>query len=196
MTDAARSASSRLAAPAPTARLAFRCWTAEDLPLARRLFGDPGVTALVGGPFDDAAVAARLEVERSNQRDHGISYWPISLHGGPEIGCCGLRPREPGDPERRVYELGFYLLLPWWGQGFAMEAGAAVIAHAFGALGAAALFAGHHPQNAGSRRALEKLGFRYTHDELYPPTGLEHLCYELVPKKDSGAAAFTAAPDK
>ncbi|HWO23822.1 MAG TPA: GNAT family N-acetyltransferase [Kofleriaceae bacterium] len=188
MTDAA---SFRL--PPPTARLAFRCWSPGDLPLARRLFGDPRVTALVGGPFDDAAVAARLEVELSNQRDHGISYWPIALHGGPEIGCCGLKPR---DPPRRVYEFGFYLLPPWWGQGLATEAGAAVIAHAFDALGAPALFAGHHPENAGSRRALEKLGFRYTHHELYPPTGLDHPCYELGSEKDSGAAALTAAPDK
>ena len=168
--------------PPPTARLAFRCWSPGDLPLARRLFGDPQVTAMVGGPFDDAAVAARLEVELSNQRDHGISYWPISLHGGPEIGCCGLKPRVPGDPPRCVYELGFYLMPPWWGQGFATEAGAAVIAHAFDALGAAAVFAGHHPENDGSRRALEKLGFRYTHHELYPPTGLEHPGYELIRK--------------
>jgi RimJ/RimL family protein N-acetyltransferase len=172
--------------PPPTARLAFRSWTPGDLSFARRLFGEPRVSALVGGPFDDAAVAARLEVELSNQRDHGISYWPISLHGGTEIGCCGLRPRAPYDPERRVYEFGFFLLPVWWGQGFAPEAGAGVAAYAFDVLGAAALFAGHHPQNHGSRRALAKLGFRYTHDELYPPTGLEHPCYELAPGPGPG----------
>jgi RimJ/RimL family protein N-acetyltransferase len=47
-------------------------------------------------------------------------------------------------------------------------------------LGAASLFAGHHPDNAASKHALERLGFRYTHHELYPPTGLEHPGYELV----------------
>jgi RimJ/RimL family protein N-acetyltransferase len=163
--------------PAPTARLRFRLWSEGDLALAQALFGDPRVTALVGGPFDEAGVAARLADELANQRDHGISYWPILLYGSREIGCCGLKPR---DPARRVYELGFYLLTPYWGQGFAAEAGASVIAHAFDVLGAAALFAGHHPANRGSQRALEKLGFRYTHHELYPPTGLEHPGYELV----------------
>ena len=54
-----------------------------------------------------------------------------------------------------------------------------MIAHAFGSLGVTALFAGHHPDNHGSRRTLEKLGFRYTHHELYSPTGLEHPGYEL-----------------
>jgi [ribosomal protein S5]-alanine N-acetyltransferase len=33
------------------------------------------------------------------------------------------------------------------------------------------IFAGHHPENEGSGRLLAKLGFVYTHDELYPPTG-------------------------
>lgn len=163
--------------PAPTARLEFRPWAEDDLPFARALFGDPRVTTLVGGPFDAAAIAARLAFELGNQREHGIAYWPIALRGGgPEVGCCGLKPREPA---RKIYELGFYLLPDRWGQGFAAEAGASVVAHAFDLLDAPALFAGHHPDNHGSRRALEKLGFRYTHHELYPPTGLEHPGYEL-----------------
>lgn len=179
--------------PHSTARLTFRRWSEADLPFAKALFGDPRVTALVGGPFDDAAVAARLATELANQRDHGIAYWPILLYGSKEIGCCGLKPRLPpprSGPETgpappaarapRVYELGFYLLPPYWGQGFAVEAGASVIAHAFDLLGATALFAGHHPDNEGSQHTLEKLGFRYTHHELYPPTGLEHPGYELL----------------
>lgn len=167
------------AVPSPTARLKFRRWAADDLAFARALFGDPRVTALVGGPFDEAGVAARLAVELDNQRDHGVAYWPILLYGSRPIGCCGLKPREP---TRRIYELGFYLLPPYWGQGLAAEAGASVIDFAFDVLGASSLFAGHHPDNAGSARALEKLGFRYTHHELYPPTGLEHPGYELVRK--------------
>jgi ribosomal-protein-alanine N-acetyltransferase len=173
---AARDAA-RDALPAPTARLTFRRWTEADLPLARALFGDLQITALVGGPFDEAAIAARLATELANQRDHAIAYWPISLRGGAEVGCCGLKPREPA---RRIYELGFYLLPACWGQGLAVEAGASVIAHAFERLGASALFAGHHPENQGSQRVLEKLGFRYTHRELYPPTGFEHPGYELL----------------
>lgn len=170
--------------PGPTARLVFRPWDEADLPLARELFGEPRVTALVGGPFDEAAIAARLAFELDNQREHGIAYWPVALAGargapgasGQVIGCCGLKPRELA---RRVHELGFYFLPAYWGQGFAPEAGASVVAFAFDVLGCAGLFAGHHPENHGSRRALEKLGFCYAHHELYPPTGLQHPCYEL-----------------
>jgi RimJ/RimL family protein N-acetyltransferase len=54
-----------------------------------------------------------------------------------------------------------------------------VISYAFETIGAKALFAGHHPENAASRRVLAKLGFRHTHDELYAPTGLLHPSYLL-----------------
>ena len=162
--------------PASTARLTFRRWRHDDLPFARALFGDPGVTALVGGPFSDDQVRARLATEIATEREHGYQYWPIALHDGTDVGCCGLKPR---DPAQRCYELGFYLLAAHWGHGYAVEAGQSVIAFAFDQLGASSLFAGHHPDNAGSRRTLAKLGFRFTHDELYPPTGLMHPGYEL-----------------
>jgi ribosomal-protein-alanine N-acetyltransferase len=160
--------------PEPTSRLTFRAWRDDDVPLAHALFGDPRVTALVGGPFDDAYVRARLASEIATYRDHGYQYWPIFLQDGTHVGCCGLKPRGA-----QMLELGFYLRHEHWGEGYAVEAGQSVIAFAFDVLGVTALFAGHHPDNTGSRRTLEKLGFRYTHDELYPPTGLMHPGYEL-----------------
>jgi RimJ/RimL family protein N-acetyltransferase len=55
-----------------------------------------------------------------------------------------------------------------------------VLAHAFDVLHARALFAGHHPDNAASKRTLTALGFRYTHDEPYAATRLSHPSYELL----------------
>ena len=164
--------------PAPTARLVFRAWRErnDDLPLAMMLWGDRQVAALVGGPFTIDQVRERLAAELTNQREHGIAYWPIGLHDGTAVGCCGLKPRAPS---LRVFELGFYLAPPHWAQGLATEAARSVIEHAFGTLGATVLFAGHHPDNHGSKRSIERLGFSYTHHELYPPTGLEHPGYEL-----------------
>ena len=178
--------------PAATTNLTFRAWRDDDLPLMRALWGDPQVVALVGGPFDDAVIASRLASELGNQRDHALAYWPILLHTGEPVGCCGLKPREPA---RGIYELGFYLLPAFWGRGLAVEAGRSVIAHAFDTVGVTALFAGHHPENHGSRRALEKLGFRYTHHELYPPTGLQSPGYELVRKKVGRSDCSSLRPE-
>jgi hypothetical protein len=64
-------------------------------------------------------------------------------------------------------------------RGYASEAARTAIAHAFGALAIRQLVAGHHPENRASRRLLERLGFRYLSDDLYPPTGLHHPTYLL-----------------
>jgi len=109
---------------------------------------------------------------------YNVQYWPIFLLStGEHVGCGGLRPYKPED---RIFELGFHLLPAYWGKGLAVEAGRGVIAYAFESLGVKALFAGHHPANAASRRVLEKLGFTFTHEELYPPTGLLHPSYLLT----------------
>ena len=154
-----------------TRRLGFREWRESDLELALGLWGDPEVTHLIGGPFPAEQVRERLARERAGP----MQYWPIFLLAtGEHIGCCGLRPKQEGVPE-----LGFHIRRAHWGHGYAKEAARAVIRHAFDHLGARALFAGHNPANAPSRALLGKLGFDYTHDERYAPTGLMHPSYLL-----------------
>ena len=65
----------------------------------------------------------------------------------------------------------------FWGQGFAKELCTKVIEYAFNEFKASAIFAGHHPNNPKSPNLLKSLGFTYTHDEYYPPTGLNHPSY-------------------
>jgi [ribosomal protein S5]-alanine N-acetyltransferase len=160
-----------------TPRLGFRHWTDADFPLAWALWGDAKVARLIGGPFTEAEVQARLAREIVQQRDYGVQYWPMFLlEGGEFAGCCGLRPYAASG---KVYELGFHLRRDAWGKGLATEAARAVTECAFANLGATALFAGHHPGNTASPKVLAKLGFRYERHELYPPTGLEHPSYFL-----------------
>lgn len=141
------------------------------------LWGDPEVTALIGGPFNAEMVRARLAKEIAQMQEYRVQYWPIFLlEGGEHVGCAGLRPYRI---DERIYELGFHLRRNFWGQGLAKEAAQAVINYAFGTLNAKALFAGHHPANEASRKLLLKLGFIHTHVELYPPTGLHHPSYLL-----------------
>jgi len=160
-----------------TKRLRFRHWSEADGALATSLWGDPEVTRLFGGPFSPSQVGARLAREIAQQTDHGVQYWPIFLLDFDAfVGCCGLRPYPHGE---RVYEIGFHLCPLYWGCGLAMEAARAVIEHAFDALDAGSLFAGHHPDNESSARLLKKLGFHFDRHEFYAPTGLEHPSYVL-----------------
>jgi RimJ/RimL family protein N-acetyltransferase len=157
-----------------SARLVWRAWRDDDLPLATVLWGDAEVTRLIGA-IDPAD---RLARELATQRDHGVAYWPMFLRTDATsfVGCCGLRPY---DPPQKVFELGVHLRPAYWGNGFAREAARAVIDHAFGPLGVAALFAGHNPANVASRKLILSLGFEHTHDERYAATGLMHPSYLL-----------------
>ncbi len=159
-------------------RLGFRSWAEGDIELAMSVWGDPEVTRLIGGPFSQAQVKERLSREIATMRSHGVQYWPMFLLSTGEcVGCCGLRPYKSDDG---IFEIGIHLRRAFWGQGLALEATQAVMEHAFITLGVKALFAGHNPANEASRRLLQKLGFRYTHDEYYPPTGLNHPSYLLT----------------
>jgi RimJ/RimL family protein N-acetyltransferase len=158
-------------------RLGFRTWAMIDIDLALALWGDPRVTRFVGGPFSEAEVRARLAVEIARQASDGIQYWPMfRLADGMHVGCCGLKLSSIGAD---VLEIGIYTRPEHWGFGYASEASCAIVRHAFEAHGVRALFAGHHPENEDSKRVLLRIGFRYSHHELYPPTGLQHPGYLL-----------------
>ena len=161
-----------------TPRLGFSTWSDADRDLAIALWGDAQVTALIGGPFTLAQVEERLAREIRTQAELGFQYWPLfRLADDAHVGCCGLRPVPGRDG---VLELGFHLRTEHWGQGFATESARAAIGYAFTTIGASALVAGHNPRNTASSRVLQRLGFRYSHDEFYAPTGLRHPSYELT----------------
>jgi len=162
-----------------TERLGFRFWSEADLELAVGLWGDFAVTRLFDGrgPLSIEQVRARLRQEIATQTEHRVQYWPIFLiESGDHIGCAGLRPY---DLSGNIFEIGFHIRSNCWRRGYASEATRAVMAYAFSSLKVGGLFAGHHPNNKASANLLQKLGFRYTHDEFYEPTGLQHPSYLL-----------------
>jgi RimJ/RimL family protein N-acetyltransferase len=85
----------------------------------------------------------------------------ITLRDETVIGACGIVPQE------QTPELGYWLGLEYWGQGYATEALHAVIDYAFADLTREALQAGARVTNPASRRVLEKCGFQWTGVGLY-----------------------------
>ncbi len=163
-----------------TERIGFSYWTAADLELAVMLWGEKDVTQFISatGVFTQENIMDRLSVEISNKENYQVQYWPIfDLMTDELIGCCGLRPFKS---EQHSYEIGFHLRKKYWGQGYAYEAATRVIQYAFKELKTAKLYAGHHPQNTGSKKLLTKLGFQYIGDNFYEPTGLYHPSYEML----------------
>ncbi len=164
-----------------TKRVGFRIWSLDDLKLAISLWQDPEVTKYIGGPFDDDAIRHRIEREIAFAELYHVQYWPLfSINNDEFLGCGGLRPYKMED---RIYEIGIHLMRPYWGKGYGSEIGREIIRYGFLELTASAIFAGHNPNNDVSRRLLHQLGFTYSHDEYYEPTGLMHPSY-LLTKSD------------
>ncbi|MCP4627540.1 MAG: GNAT family N-acetyltransferase [bacterium] len=162
-----------------SSRLGFRHWREDDLAIAIGLWGDYEVTKLFDarGKWSRDEVQERLAKEISIEKEHGVQYWPIFLlETNGHVGCCGLRPYEL---PQRIHEIGFHIRSNHWRRGYAREAAISVIDYAFNTLAVNGLFAGHNPRNTVSQHLLQQLGFRFTHDEYYPPTGLDHPSYSL-----------------
>lgn len=141
-----------------TRRLLLRPPGAEDAPAIAALAGNYAVARMVSRlphPYaveDATAFFATLPDARAADTDHVFVITEASA--GP-VGMIGLHRRDG------VLELGYWLGEPFWGQGFATEAGRAVLSWAEGR-GERAFTSRHYVENAASGRVLRKLGFRYT----------------------------------
>jgi RimJ/RimL family protein N-acetyltransferase len=138
-----------------TGRLVLRAPRQGDAKAIAQLANDRRIavnTARIPHPYglDDA----EQFIAAVNRRD-GQATFLIVLDGAP-IGACGVHPQEDGS------EIGYWIGVPYWGQGYATEAARAAIDYAFGVLQCEALQAGARVSNPASRRVLEKCGFQWT----------------------------------
>jgi ribosomal-protein-alanine N-acetyltransferase len=62
-------------------------------------------------------------------------------------------------PEHSRAEIGYELAPEWWGRGAMTEALGAALRFGFTSMGLHSVEAHIHPDNTGSQRVLEKLGF-------------------------------------
>jgi len=143
-----------------TSRLALTPVGQDDLELLRALNADADVMRHLGGrPLDpdetDREWSQRLG-ERSDP-DRGLGYW-VGRIGDEFVGWWGLGACSWDDS---TANLGYRLHPSHWGTGLATEGGRALLAHGFETVGLASVWASTRPENAASRRVLEKLGLRY-----------------------------------
>jgi len=140
---------------ARTERLLLRPGWAEDAPaLAAAIADETIVRNLATAPWPYRLRDA--EAFLAQPRDPVLPFFLIfeRTDGEPRlVGSCGLGRRPSG-----ATELGYWIARPFWGRGFATEAGTALIAVAR-TLGLPRLEASHFLDNPASGRVLEKLGF-------------------------------------
>lgn len=142
-----------------TERLLLRQRHEDDLPAILRMDLDPEVMRFLDGPRTDT-VAHEKEVRERIHKDFGpgLGYWSVFPRARADhfLGYISLHTM----PDYAEVELGYRFCSAAWGQGFATEAGAACLDHAFRSLGLAEVVAVVDPENHESLRVIAKLGFR------------------------------------
>ena len=144
-----------------TERLALRRPTLADVKAIAHLANDRRIaenTRRLPYPYlHDHAV----EFVRAMAADRRETVFLIE-HTHSPIGMVGIDWREPGAPE-----LGYWLGVAHWGQGFGTEAARAVIDFFFEEFDAEHLISGARVANPSSRNILEKCGFQWSGVELH-----------------------------
>ena len=155
-----------------TPRLRLRPWRNTDSPALFELARDPRIGMLCGWkPFeriDDAheALSTVLAVPDS--------YAVTLASTGELVGSIALRI-DTGSPEASVADIGYWIGAPYWGKGYATEAGDAIIGRAR-ELGVKTIVLKYFDGNSASRRVSEKLGFAWRSRE-------EGVEYPLIGKR-------------
>ncbi|PNY79467.1 GNAT family N-acetyltransferase [Deinococcus koreensis] len=142
-----------------TSRLELRPLRPDDAPALAAYRNDPAIAAFQGWPLpyglSDAAALIDEMAGRTLGVEPGWVQWGVARPGGPLLGDVALRRHGP------QAEIGLTLAPASHGQGFATEAGLALLAHAFGTLKLRRLHAGIDPRNLTVTRLLARLSFRH-----------------------------------
>ncbi len=143
---------------ATTERLLMREMTPGDAENAFRLNADPEVIHYTGDTAFASIEAAREFL--SNYSDYlrnGFGRWALELReDNTFIGWCGLKKLQDGE-----VDLGYRLMRPFWGKGYATEAARECLRIGFERFALGTIIGRTAKFNSGSVRVLEKVGMRY-----------------------------------
>jgi RimJ/RimL family protein N-acetyltransferase len=172
-----------------TDRLALQPMELGDLAWYADFAGDREVMQYIGvaGPLSRQQATERLARYVRCWEEHGLGMFGVRLRDEPlPVGWAGLQPLSGTDE----IEVGYAFGTSAWGRGYATEVASAVVRWGFEALGLERIVAVASPENAGSRRVMDKLGMRY--EGVRPGSDQPSVYYSLTPAAFARAAPLRA----
>src|SRR5688500_6117911 len=148
-----------------TPRLVFRRFTEADAKLILELHSDPLVLQFLHEPLVTTEEEAREIIQKIIIPQYKLNLGRWALHtrdNNKFIGWCGLKYNASSDET----DLGYRLSNEAWGKGYATEAAEYTLQYGFDTLQLKKIIAHAHVQNTASINVLEKLGMKYTRDEV------------------------------
>lgn len=146
-----------------TERLILRPWLESDAENLYYYAKDPAVGPIAGWQPHTSVENSREIIQ--NVLSAKETYAVCRKEDNKAIGSVGLMIGKASnltisDTEA---ELGYWIGVPFWGQGLIPEAAKALIQHGFVDLGLTKIWCGYFDGNIKSRRVQEKCGFVYHH---------------------------------
>ncbi len=179
-----------------TERLLLRRWREADLAPFRAINADAEVMRFFASPQDGEASDASARRLAAFAETARIGPWAVEVPGEAAFaGFVGCWPTRPNLPFAPAIEIGWRIARPFWGRGYAPEAGRAALRDAFDRAGVAEVLAYATHANAPSLHVMRKLGMTYSPAEdflhfAFPADHplARHLVYRIT------ADAFRRAP--
>lgn len=142
-----------------TARLTLSPWTEAERALFVAMVGDPEVMHDYPAPDGETAANARFDRYVAAQARDGFGKWALRRKDdGAFLGWCGVSPIFPTLPPAPGLEIGWRIVRPAWGHGYATEAARAALADIFARTGAAEVISFTLPTNTRSLAVMCRLG--------------------------------------
>lgn len=149
-------------------RLVLRPFVFDDVSSVQDLAGDrliAATTSNIPHPYPDGAAEAWIREHPENWARGETATFAIQLKRPQRVvGAISLM-----DIANDSAELGYWVGVPYWGNGYCSEAVPILVKFAFSGLGLRCITARHLQSNAASGRVLRKCGFRCTGTGIRKP---------------------------
>ena len=155
-----------------TERLLLRAWKESDAETLFLYASDPRVGPIAGWPPHTGVENSREIIRKVLAVPE--TYAIVLKKTGLPVGCISLKLDDKTNLTEKddECEIGYWLGVPYWGQGIMTEAGNEILRHAFEDLGMKKVWAGYYDGNLRSKRVQEKLGMVYHHTSQEVPVPL------------------------
>lgn len=144
-----------------TTRLILRPFELRDAPRVQLFAGAREIAEMTGHiphPYPDGAAEDWIGGHAAEwRRGDAVTFAIVRRATDELIGAIGLTIHA----QHCHAELGYWLGIPFWNQGFTTEAARAVLQFAFETLELNRVYAAHFARNPASGRVMQKIGMQY-----------------------------------
>jgi RimJ/RimL family protein N-acetyltransferase len=141
-------------------RLRLRGWRDSDRDVFAALNADPDVSRDLGGPLDRAESDAKLDHYMAAFEHDGFCRWLVEDLNEQFLGYAGVMPSRSGHPLGHHFDIGWRLVRPAWGRGYATEAAKASLRDAFERVQLKEVLAYTSADNVRSQAVIKRLNMQ------------------------------------